>query len=158
MRARTFILRGLAAAGLALALAACGGGSSAKTPSSGSGGSNSANGGGGQAAIPKVTPPATPPSLPAAFPIGDWKNARSEIVFDKNGTAKVSLAGRKTGTTLYTVSGNSINFGADDAGVCDSPATYDYALAGDKLTLTLTTVDLCSPRSADFTVEPYTKG
>lgn len=155
MRARSHAMRGLAAAALVLTLAGCGGGGgNSNGPSGGSGGAG--GGGAQQVPIAKVTPPATPPSLPAGFPVADWKNAKSEIVFDKSGIAKVTYGG-KTGTTLYTVSDNSINFNNDDAGVCDSPATYAYALTGGKLTLTLTTVDLCSERSAGFSAGPFTK-
>lgn len=155
MRARRHYLSWLPVAALALALTACGGGSSGST--SGSPGSGSGSGDSAQQAVAKVSAPATPPILPKGFPLGSWKNAKAGVDFRKNGLAKVTLDG-KAGNTQYSVSDNSITFNNDDAGVCDSPATYTYKATSSTLKLTLTTVDLCSARSADFSGGPFSKG
>jgi len=153
MRARRHHLSWLPVAVLALILTACGGGSAGSTSNSaGSGSGDSA-----QQAVAKVSAPATPPTLPKGFPLGSWKNAKAKITFNNNGLAKVTLDG-KTGNTQYSVSDNSITFNNDDAGVCDSPATYGYQATSSSLKLTLTTVDLCSVRSSDFSGQPFSKG
>jgi hypothetical protein len=156
MLVRTLLLRSAAVVAVGLSVAGCAG-SSGSSSSGSSNASDAASTGAETQALPKVTPPATPPTLPPGFPVGSFKNDKASVAFDPNGTVKVTI-GEKSGTALYTVSDKLITFQGDDGGLCDSPATYSYALSGGQLKLIQTTVDLCDDRSRSFTAAPFAKG